>query len=329
MTSAATQTDPTHTEHVVTISAPPQAAYQVISDVSLWPVFFPPTVHCARVSGDDTDERIRVWAFANGEVKTWTSHRWLEPEHCRVAFSQEVTQAPVESMSGEWSVEPRPGGSLVRLTHAFTAAGDDPGALELISRAVDHNSQAELNALKVAAERLGQAGDQTGDQTGDPSGLVSVFEGSELITGSTAQAYDFIYRCQDWPARLPHVSRVDLREDVPGLQVMEMDTRAPDGSTHTTKSGRVCLSPDQIVYKQTQVPPILAAHVGEWLFGEVPGGVRLTGRHRVVIDSEAVPAVLGPGATVASAQPKVRDALLANSMATIRQAKAHVEAATR
>jgi aromatase len=320
MKLAATQTGPTRTEHAVAISAPPEAAYRVISDVSLWPVFFPPTVHCTRISGDDTDERIQVWAFANGEVKTWTSHRRLEPAARRVAFSQEVTQAPVESMSGEWSVEPRPdGGSLVRLTHAFAAEGGDPRGLELISRAVDHNSGAELEALKVAAERLGDHG--------EPGQLISSFEGSELITGSAAQAYDFIYRCQDWPGRLPHVARVDLREDVPGLQVMEMDTRAPDGTTHTTKSGRVCLPHTRIVYKQVKVPPILAAHVGEWLFEETPEGVRLTGRHRVVIRPEAVPAVLGAGATVASARTRVREALLANSMATIRQAKAHVEAA--
>jgi hypothetical protein len=89
----------------------------------------------------------------------------------------------------------------------------------------------------------------------------------------------------------------------------------------------VCLPHSQIVYKQVQVPPILAAHVGEWLCEETPEGVRLTGRHRVVIKPEAVPAVLGAGATVADARPKVREALLANSMATIRHAKAHVEAA--
>lgn len=312
----------TDTCHTISISAPPEAAYRVIADVSLWPVFFPPTVHCERISGDDTDERIRVWAFANDDIKTWTSHRTLDPRAHRVAFSQEVTQAPVESMSGEWSIEPQPGGgSLVRLTHAFAAVDDDPAALELINRAVENNSGAELHALKAAAERLGTSA--------DPGELISDFESSELINSSAADVYDFIYRCQDWPDTLPHVSRVQLQENVPGLQVMEMDTRAPDGSAHTTKSGRVCLPHTRIVYKQTQVPPVLAAHVGDWLFRETSGGVLLTGRHRVVIRPEAVPGVLGAGATVADARPKVREALLANSSATIRQAKAHAEPATR
>lgn len=306
----------THTEHSITIAAPPEAAYRVIADVLSWPVFFTPTLHTERVGGDDVDERIRIWAFANGEVKTWTSRRHLNPGAKRVEFSQEITQDPVATMGGEWTVEPLSEDKcLATLTHDFTAVGDDPGKLDLIDRAVEDNSRAELERLQFAAERQAELGD-----------LLLSFTETELVDGPVAEAYDFIYRCQDWPERLPHVSRLDLTEDVPSLQIMEMDTRSPDGSVHTTRSGRVCFTNERIVYKQTQVPPIMTAHLGEWLFEETPEGTRLSARHTAMIKPEAVPELLGPRATVADAKKRVREALGTNSMTTMRQAKAHVEA---
>ena len=54
--------------------------------------------------------------------------------------------------------------------------------------------------------------------------------------------------------RLPHVARVVLTEDTPGLQFLEMDTRTKDGSTHTTKSVRVCFPDTRIAYKQITLP---------------------------------------------------------------------------
>jgi ribosome-associated toxin RatA of RatAB toxin-antitoxin module len=307
-----TAQETTQTRHSITVSAPAEAAYEVVADVSRWPVFFTPTIHAERVGGDDTDERIRLWAFANEQVKTWTSRRWLDPASRRVSFRQEVSSHPVARMQGEWLTSPAPGGTCdVTLTHAFAAADDEPGAVELISRAVDANSRAELQSLKAAAEH--------------PAEPVFTFADSVIIKAPRRRVYDFIYRCQDWPERLPHVSRLELEEDVPGLQVMEMDTRSPDGTVHTTRSGRVCFPDTRIVYKQSRVPPVLSAHVGEWLFRETAAGVELTARHSVVVSAGAVPQVLGPDATVPRARAQVRDALAANSMATMGQARAWAE----
>jgi ribosome-associated toxin RatA of RatAB toxin-antitoxin module len=304
-----------HTEHSITVSVPPQAAFWLISDVRTWPVCFPPTVHAERISGDDSDERIQIWALANGELRTWISRRRQDRGKCRIEFAQEVSQPPVASMTGTWTIEPLNNAeSNVVLTHDYSAIGDDSEDLALIFRAVDKNSRAELAALKKAAEQHAERDD-----------LLLQFSDSELIDGPVAQAYDFVYRCQDWPERLPHVSRIVLREDVPGLQLMEMDTRAPDGSVHTTSSGRVCFPDSRIVYKQTQVPPILAAHCGEWLFEPTSDGTRVTSRHVVLIKLEAVPELLGPGATVEQAKARVRQALGTNSMTTMRRAKAYVE----
>jgi aromatase len=315
MTSTDTEHSITHTEHSTTISVPPQAAFWLVSDVRTWPVCFPPTVHAERISGDPSDERIQIWALANGELKTWISRRHQDVAACRIEFAQEVSQPPVAAMSGIWTIEPLSvTESIVVLTHDFRAVDDDPDKLSLIDHAVEQNSLAELGALKAAAEQHAERGD-----------LLFTFSDTEEIDGSASDAYDFIYRCQDWPERLPHVSRLSLREDVPGLQIMEMDTRAPDGSVHTTTSGRVCFADSRIVYKQTQVPPLLAAHCGQWLFEENDGKTVLTSQHTVLIKLAAVTELLGSDATVEKAKSQVRHALSANSVTTMQHAKAFVE----
>jgi aromatase len=310
-----TDTAMTHTEHTITMAVPPEAAFWIISDVRTWPVVFPPTVHAERIGGTDTDERIQLWAMANGELKTWVSRRQLDPAAGRIEFGQERTAAPVAAMHGTWSLRPVPGGGCQAvLSHDFRAAGDDPGALARIEQAVEHNSRAELGALKAAAEAHARRGD-----------LLLRFEDTEVADGPSAAAYDFIYRCQDWPDRLPHVTRVALTEETPGLQIMEMDTKPPGGPVHTTVSGRVCFPGSRILYKQTQVPPLLAAHCGEWRFEDAGGGTRITSRHTVLINADAVAGVLGDGATVEQATSRVREALSANSLTTMRHARAHAE----
>ena len=95
-----------------------------------WPRLFPPTVyvdHGWSVTG--SEERIRIWATANGEAKNWTSRRALDPEALRISFRQEVSSPPVAAMGGTWIVEPITADeSRVRLLHDYRAVDDDPEA---------------------------------------------------------------------------------------------------------------------------------------------------------------------------------------------------------
>src|SRR4051794_34497189 len=88
------------TEHEITIEAPAEVVYKLIADVGNWPRLFPPTVYVDHVEKLGDDERIRIWATANGEVKTWTSRRSLDPVGLRVDFRQEVSSPPVAAMGG-------------------------------------------------------------------------------------------------------------------------------------------------------------------------------------------------------------------------------------
>ncbi|PKK13866.1 MAG: cyclase [Thermomonospora sp. CIF 1] len=305
----------TEVSHRIDVAAPAQAVYRIVADVSRWPLYFPPTVRAERIDGDDAEERIRIWALANGELRTWESRRRLYPDRHRVEFEQTRPQHPVAAMGGAWTIRPRPdGGCTVVLDHHYRAVDDDPVGLDRIARAVDSNSRSELEHLRRAAER--------GDAEAE---LLLDFSDTETVTGPLEEVYDFIYDVAKWPERIPHVQRIEVREDTPGLQYMEMDTRSPDGSVHTTISGRVCL-PRRISYKQVKLPPVLAAHNGEWLFEPGPDGtVTVTARHQVILDPEGIAALPDPPPSPAAAREAVRHALGSNSRATMAKAREFVE----
>ncbi|MFI5662055.1 aromatase/cyclase [Streptomyces sp. NPDC051684] len=309
-----TENPVTETEHTTTVRAPADTVYALVADVTRWPETFPPTVHAEVVERSGDAELIRLWATANGTAKTWTSRREHDSAGRRVTFRQERSQHPVGGMGGAWIVEPLSAHECrVRLLHDFHAATDDPADLDWIKQAVDRNSASELAALKTAAEAAGADEPLT-------------FEDTVTVDGSGKDVYDFLNEAQLWRERLPHVARVTLDEDEPGLQVLEMDTRTKDGSSHTTRSVRVCRAATSIVYKQTVLPALMTLHTGRWLIEELDGGrVLVTSRHTVRINTDNIAAVLGADATVDTARTFVRTALSGNSLATLNLAKTHAE----
>ena len=304
-------------EHEIAVDAPAEEVYRLIADPESWPRIFPPTVYVDRVETDGRSERIRIWATANGQAKNWASRRVLDPEGLRITFRQEVSTPPVAQMSGTWVLEPvTPSTCRVRLLHAYRAVGDDPAGLAWIDEAVDRNSRSELAALKANVELV------TGATGAD---LLLSFEDTVQVDGAAKDVYDFLNEAGLWRERLPHVARVELQEDSPGLQVLEMDTRTKDGSTHTTKSVRVCFPHQLIVYKQITLPALMTLHTGWWRLTEDGDGVTATAQHTVAINTANIARVLGPDAGVPEAKAFVRTALSTNSTATLGHAKRYAE----
>ncbi|WP_409493528.1 aromatase/cyclase [Amycolatopsis sp. cmx-11-12] len=309
------QSDAREAQHEILVSAAADTVYQLIADVRNWPRLFPPTVHADRLEHTGSDERIQIWATANGEAKTWTSRRRLDPAALRVEFRQERSQPPVAEMGGTWLVEPRSATECrVRLLHDYRAADDDPVKLDWIERAVDRNSTAELAALKVNAERAIDGDD-----------LTFSFADTVSVDGSAKDVYGFINEAHLWPERLPHVAKVSLSESSPGLQLLEMDTETKDGAVHTTKSVRVCFAGRKIVYKQVVVPALMDLHTGQWLFEEHDDLVSVTSQHTVAINPANISTILGATATVEDARDYVRNALSTNSLTTLAHAKDYAE----
>ncbi len=302
-------------EHDITVDAPAAELYRLIAEVENWPRIFPPSVYVDHLERGAREERIRIWATANGEPKHWTSRRVLAPEALRIEFRQEVPAPPVAAMGGTWIIEPLgERSSRVRLLHDYRAVDDAPEQLAWIDRAVDSNSRSELSALKANVEQ----------SLGTPE-LTLSFEDSVTVDGAARDVYAFLDEAQHWRERLPHVAAVSLREDTPGLQVLRMETLTKDGSAHTTESVRVCFPHHRIVYKQTTLPALMSLHTGHWRLDEADGVTTATSQHTVVLDAAGITAVLGPGTDVAAARTFVREALGGNSRATLARAKAYAE----
>lgn len=303
-------------EHEIDVRASADDVYRLIAEVENWPRIFPPTVCVDHVERGENEELIRIWATANGEAKNWTSRRRLDPEARRIEFRQEVSTPPVASMGGTWIVEPIGAEETrLRLLHDYRAVDDDPESLEWIDRAVDRNSRSELASLKANVELATQ------------EGLTLSFEDTVLIDGSAKDVFDFINEANLWTERLPHVAKVKLTEDTPGLQVLRMDTLTKDGSAHTTESVRVCFPHRRIVYKQTTLPSLMTLHTGYWQLDEGADGVTTaTSQHTVVLNTENITKVLGADAGVREARSFVRNALGTNSRATLGHAKDYAEA---
>src|SRR5690606_16162522 len=303
-------------EHEITVAAPAPAVYELIAAVENWPRIFPPTVYVEQVERSARDERIHIWATANGEVRDWTSRRILDPGGLRIDFRQEVSAPPVASMGGAWVIEAlSKDESRVRLLHDYRAVNDDPDSLAWIDRAVDQNSRSELAALRTNVELA----------VGDGADLVMSFEDSIRVDGAAKDMYDFVNEAEFWTERLAHVSWVSLVEKTPGVQILAMDTQTKDGGTHRTESVRVCFPHHRIVYKQTTLPALMTLHTGVWRFEEDDAGVLATSQHTVAINEANIATVLGEDAGAPQAREFVRNALGANSRATLGYAREYAE----
>lgn len=304
------------TTHTMVVGAPARVVYDLIADIRRWPYLFGPTVHVERLCGGVATERLRLWAVANGAVRSWTSRRAHDPEELRIRFRQENPAAPVQSMAGEWVFIPLPGNmTSVVLLHEFTAVADDPRNAALIAQAIDNTSSAQLAALKAIAE-LGER----------RALLVLSFTDSITIGSDPGPAYEFLYRVQDWPQRMPHVSRLAVDEVVPNVQNMEMDTIGPDGELRRSRQIRVCFPYDSIVYKNIEPREPVSAHVGRWRVYPIYNGIRVTSHQTIMLRPEACRGFAGGPER---AGELIRRELGGNSMVTLMHAKRAVEGRAR
>ncbi|WHM40062.1 SRPBCC family protein [Streptomyces sp. BPTC-684] len=305
-------------EHQAELAGPADRAYRLVADVTRWPVLFPPCLAARVLESDRDSERIRLWAIVGTDVRSWTSLRLFDEERLRIDFRQEAPGPPVEWMSGHWHFEETaPDRTRMVLGHEWSVSGT-PGEERRVAEALDRNSRAEGDAVAHWAELVQPLEE-----------LVFRVSEETVIHGSPHQVYDFLYRADLWPARVPHVSALDLEEsadaDADGalVQTLDMKTRTDDGSVHATQSVRLCFSDERIAYKQTTVPRGLRGHSGEWVLAPVEGGTRVTARHLVALDPSTVEEVFGPGTSLAEARQRAGALLSANSMRTLESCRRH------
>lgn len=306
--------------HTVDVAAPAGVVYTLIADAERRPLYFPSNVYVERLDFDGVRERLRMWALADGQVKSWTSERVQDSARRSLSFHQDPMMEPAESMGGTCSVQPI-GPDRCRLTvdHEFTALGDRPEDAAWLERNTAANTRSDLQNLRFLAERWARFDE-----------LLMSFEDSVRIKGPAELVYGFLYDVESWPGQLPHVRRVALNEPQAGIRKVDMDLAAADGAVHTVASVRVCFPhAGRIVYKEMASRKLLAAYCGEWSVVSDETGVTVTSQHHVVLREQDVEQVLGAGATLEDARRRMRAELGHESLQMLRLAQKYAESAIR
>ncbi|NUS16885.1 MAG: cyclase [Streptomyces sp.] len=299
------------TSHRIEVAAPAGVVYGLIADAERWPLFFAPNVYVEPLDLEGPEQRLRMWARAEGRITSWITRRTLDPGARRITFRQEATSAAVDSMRGVWNVEQTAdGSSLLTLERQFTAA-DGHLAPDRIG---DANIRAHMANLKSLAERWAVLDE-----------LVVTVEDTVRVDGPSELVYGFLYRAAAWPGTVPGVAGVHLVEDVPGIQTLQSEDNAQD-----TVAVRLCFPHGGlIVYKVTKTPEVVSGQAGEWSVEPDPTGVTVRARHQVVLNEHDVARVLGQEAGLADARRHVRERVRRQSAALLDLARQHAEDAVR
>ncbi|GAA1948683.1 hypothetical protein GCM10009837_87670 [Streptomyces durmitorensis] len=308
-------------QHDVVIAAPAGVVYGLVADAAHWPRYFPSVVHVEQLESDGRQERHRLWDTAEGQVRSWTTRLVFSSDLRRVDFWQEQPAPPLTSMRGSWTVEAL-GERRTRLTlhRTFTVARNDPASAAWAERTLDTTARTDLEGVRHHAQHWK-----------DLDGLMFSFEDSTRVNGPAELVYDVLYRVRDWPQLLPQVPPVDVREDPPGVQLVNWQSHTTDSlPARTAQAVRICFPhAGRIVFKQTAPPGPLVAHTGEWSVLPDTTSVTVTAQHRAVLDPDRIEAVLGAGTDTAQARRHVRESIGQENRAVLELARRHAESAVR
>jgi C7-C12 aromatase (ARO/CYC) len=287
--------------------------FDLVADVASWPQFHRSAVHAEVLHANEKGELVQHWELVgDAAVRTWKTVRRTDRSGRRITFAYMDAEPPATEIRGEWVfAELGQNRTRVELRHHVSAPTD--ADLAPLLHKISQDSEERLATLRDTAERRAELDD-----------LVVSFTDPLFIAGSVEDAYDYLYRADLWPERIPHVVGLSMTEDVPNVQFFDMDTKGPDGSTHTVRSVRICLPSQLIVYKQISLPAMLDAHTGHWRFSETREGVVAEARHTSTIKRSAL-SLLGGATTIEEARRYLRRLLSGNSMSNLRLAKAFAE----
>lgn len=152
-----------HTEHTVTVHAPAQLVWEVLTDVEGYARIFPPTERVTVLEESPTHQIARLTVRVSGELQSWVSRRDID-EGRRIIAYQQLEKAPMMGhMGGQWRALPIDESTTqLVLTHDFKSAEPVDGLIagkftvaeadERLGAAVEHNSVADLTAVKETAE---------------------------------------------------------------------------------------------------------------------------------------------------------------------------------
>lgn len=298
--------------HTTIVNAPVALVFDLVAGLERWPEFHGPSVHAERLGHRDGAELVQHWwVIDDHTVRSWQARWRFHRDALRISYEFDPEE---------------PGAAPSRGQFAFLSSSErstEIRAEQTVSGAGSFHPERVERELRELVDRFADAAAHSEERRD----LVVDFEDPLFVAGPLDDAYRYLYEADKWPERIPHVSRLILEEPVPDVQFFDMETQTPDGSSHTTRSVRVCLSGNKIVYKQIRLPKLLDGHTGHWKFTPTREGFILAARHTATIRPDALP-ILGPGTTVLDARRYLRRVLSANSMSNLQLAKAYAEERT-
>lgn len=153
-----------HTEHCVTIDAPVQVVYDVLADVEGYANLFPPTQAVTMIEQGHDYQIAKLVVNVGGALQSWTTRRDLDTRYHIIRYHQLQTAPLMEAMGGEWRCFPLRGEQTqLVITHDFAPRTAVDGLIlgqftseqaeKMVREAVEHNSVADLSAVKQESER--------------------------------------------------------------------------------------------------------------------------------------------------------------------------------
>ncbi|ABD13499.1 hypothetical protein ThrDRAFT_04660 [Frankia casuarinae] len=301
-------------EHEIRVGAPAGFVYRLLAGLEHWPSIFAPFVHAERLGTDGELERVGMWTTSGTRVERWVAFRRCQQEDLRIWFRVEQPPPPLESMERAWTVVPVSDGEcLLRLAHELRVTAGVSADIGAVVRQVDVVAEAETAAVRAAAERAVSA----------PDFLLTLHD-DVRVDGPADRVYDFLYAVDRWPDRLPHVTRVDVQQDEPDVQLVEIDTAERRGGVLTTRTARVGRPPRGIVYKQLRLPPLASSHHVRWDIEDGGDHTVVRSIQTVVINGPGIAELLGASTSLEQARSFIRTELGSKVRLILDQAGQHV-----
>ena len=305
------------TQHSIEVKANINDAYELCRDVTKWPELFPPCISANIVKQNGNEQVITISARANESVMNWESVRKLIPDQRTIKFEQIKPSSLLKDMKGVWRFFPTKQGVLINLEHQFSIKEDVKGlvhgidnslqAVEFMKRSVNENSVKELNAIKEVLEKKDSMENSQGRK---------VFKESVIMKAPVEKIYRLLRDADKWPEILPHCEAMEVLYDDGENQELIMTVKVR-GENERIRTIRHC-SPNRLIsYFQPNPPPVLTAHIGQWLLEPQKDEVVVTSQHEVSLNPQGIAAIWGDVDEL-TALERVKNAINENSRTTMK-----------
>jgi aromatase len=298
------------------VAASAQAVMALLAEVADWPLLLARIVHVEPLATVGLARLAHIWGLSPDGIDEHVCRITPGAAVGDLTVARVVARPPASSLTARWHAEGTgTGRSRLTLSHEYEAIADDVDAAALLHAQLGADAESDVASMGRAAEILAT----------HPACRFAFAEDVALDTGSSADAaFEFLRRPERWPGQPPGIASLAVREERPGIQLLELGIEQEDGSVRAEVAARLSLPQRRLlVHKSVRPRPLVFGHTSVfWVEPGESGGGSVGARHTLLLDPSAVASALGPQATLAEASDMVRRAISAESKFTLLGAAA-------